>query len=531
MGPLKTVFWRSVTVASSILDGARRIGDIEAGSDLQERSVQTRTSIHVGEDWPPEAPPRRLASIAVLDVVGYSGLMDADEAGTHARWSKMCTALIKPSVATHRGQIVKSTGDGFLVEFRSVVDSVRWALSLQQMIRGKGPSVLPVRIALHIGDIIPEENDIFGSDVNIAARMQGIASPGGIVVSAAVHERVHRLVDYAAEDCGLIALKNIRLPIHAFSIFPVDQRPSLNATPRRETHQPSIAVLRPRACGDEPIDPSFIEGIVHEIVASLAGLKELFVISSSSTVGLPDAIPERVRIGEGLGVRYILAGSIARSGERLRLSSELSDLHTAEVIWSGRHEVSRDELFTTQAAIAGKIAYSLIPHLRQSELQRALRKPPADIGAYALVLQALHRFHRSAEGDFETAHELLHRAIQQDPTYSAAYAWQARWYWRALVGLTRATLRPTPRKRIALPCSPWNMTRATLLPLRSTATASHFCSTTANERLTRLTARSPAARARRLLGSSALRRSCIWAGLPRPFGARSAASCCRLLIR
>jgi hypothetical protein len=145
-------------------------------------------------------------------------------------------------------------------------------------------------------------------------------------------------------------------------------------------------------------------------------------------VSLSGTIQEQVRIGQGLGVRYVLAGSIGRSGERLRLLSELSDLHTSEVIWSGSHEVHRDQVFTAQDAIAGKIAYSLIPHLRQSELHRALRKPPADMSAYSLVLQALHRFHRSAEGDFEAAHELLHRAIQQDSTYSAAYAWQARWY-------------------------------------------------------------------------------------------------------
>jgi adenylate cyclase len=192
--------------------------------------------------------------------------------------------------------------------------------------------------------------------------------------------------------------------------------------------RPSIAVLRPRPLGNEPVDPYFIEGIVHGIVASLAGLKELFVISSSSTVALADATTDTMRIGQELGVRYILTGAIGQTGGRLRLCFELSDVLSSEVIWSGRHEIPLDDLFTTQEAVAAKIAYALIPHVRHCELQRAARKPPENIGAYLLVLQALHRFHRDREGDFEAVHTLLNEAIEQDAAYSAAYAWQARWY-------------------------------------------------------------------------------------------------------
>ncbi len=389
-----------------------------------------RSTPGAASESPPSGTERRLAAIAVLDVVGYSRLMDLDEEGTHARWMRMCADLISPKVRSHRGSIIKSTGDGFLIEFRSAVEAVSWALALQSAVSSADASAtaLPVRIAIHLADIIPERHDIFGSHVNIASRLQEFGEPGFVVVSAAVHEQVRRVLEYSVTDLGLLALKNIQRPVHAFSISPSNERPPLSAVSPRLSRQPSIAVLPPRAIGGHAVDPHLTEGIVHEIVASLASLKELFVISSGSTVGLTGETGDNARIGRRLGVRYLITGAIARAVGKLRLYAELADVETSEVIWNSRYDISDDELFAVQDAIASKVAYSLIPHLRQSEMQRALRKPPENRDAYDLVLQALHRLHRFGEGDFENAHRLLNEAIARDPRYSIAYALLARWH-------------------------------------------------------------------------------------------------------
>jgi class 3 adenylate cyclase/TolB-like protein len=392
-----------------------------------------------GVNAPDHGSSRRLAAIVVLDVVGYSRLMEADEGGTHDRWRALCQDTILPSLAASRGQVVKSTGDGFLIEFRSAVDAVRWALGLQERNTGPDPSVaIQLRIAVHIGDIIPEENDIFGSDVNIASRLQEFAEPGRIIVSAAVHDRVHSAVDYAVEELGEIPLKNIKRPVQAFSISAPGTAPARAASPRPERAVPdlhpaeareaSVAVLPLRILGGALIDPYFAEGLVHDIVESLAGVRELFVIASNSTVAIADAGADRAAIGRRFGARYLVSGIIGRAGERLRLFVELSDVESQSVLWKEHHDIQMSELFETQEAISTRIARSLVPHIRMSELQRALRKRPENMGAYDLVLQAMYKLNRFSGHDFQAARELLERAIARDPTYSAAHAWLASWH-------------------------------------------------------------------------------------------------------
>jgi class 3 adenylate cyclase/TolB-like protein len=372
---------------------------------------------------------RRLAAIVVIDAVGYSRLMEADESGTHDRWRLMCRDLILPTVSKNGGRIIKSTGDGFLIEFGSAVAAVRWALELQrEFSESSCGEMIPLRIAIHIGDIISEPDDIFGSDVNIANRLQEFARPGHTIISSAVHDRVHSALQYIAEDLGSIKLKNINRPIQAFSIRSAGHADSARQLPldplRRE---PSIAVLPLRVLGSMPIDPYFSEGIVHDVAESLAALKELFVVSSNTTAALAATTTDSPSLTHLLQTRYLVTGTVARAGERLRLQIELSDTETRNIVWKEHYDVESEELFATQDVISSKIARSLVPHLRVSELQRAMRKHPEDMAAYELVLQARHKMFRFEEKDFHAARDLLQKAIERDPRYWAAYSWLACW--------------------------------------------------------------------------------------------------------
>lgn len=395
-----------------------------------------RVSDAGNENQPAGDNARRLAAIAVIDVVSYTRLMEADEIGTHARWKTLCAKQIFPGLEKHTGQIVKSTGDGFMIEFRSVVSAVEWALELQASIAAASDeNALRLRVAVHIGDIISGEQDIFGSDVNITARLQGFAEPGRVVISSVVHDRVRSAVSYSAEDLGFLELKNINEPVRAYSIGPPrinpsDTHPVIGASDppiAPSGAEPSIAIMPLRILGGAAINPYAAEGIIHAIADSLAGLKELFVVSSSSTVALSDVAGDKAAIGRRLGARYLLTGVIGTADERFRLHVELSDLETNRTIWREHFNIEIAEIFNTQDTIATRIASSLVPHIRQSELQRALRKKPEHMGAYDLVLQALHRLFRFSLHDFEKAGELLQRAISRDPSYSVAYAWLAIW--------------------------------------------------------------------------------------------------------
>ena len=377
---------------------------------------------------------RRLAAIAFLDVVGYSKLIAADEEGTLDRWIELRTQVIEPLVVERGGRVVERLGDGLLLEFQSAVDAVAWGLGLQARLteglgsRQTGEEPLCVRIAVHLGDVITVGDHILGNGVNIAARLQEYADPGGIALSAAVHEQVRHALRYEAIDLGPLFLKNIQRPIRAFAVpglGPADaRRPA--ALP---SHRPSIAVLPLRSIGPDPVEAYFAEGLAHDVVATLAGFRELFVVSSHSSFGLPGegetAVASASRL---LGVRYVVTGTVSRRGQQLRISVELTDTETRSAVWTDRYETSAADLFVAQDAAATRVAYSLLPHLRQSELRRALRKPPGSMDAYDLVLQALHRLYRFEEADHAEARKLLLRAIERDPGYAMAYALLADWH-------------------------------------------------------------------------------------------------------
>jgi adenylate cyclase len=376
---------------------------------------------------------KRQAAIVAVDVVGYTRLMEADEAGTHALWKHVSTQLIEPGVGKRNGKIVKSTGDGFLIEFGNANDAVSWAIEIQDQVgeldqqSSSGP--MRLRIAVNVGDIIVEAHDIFGSDVNIAARLQEMAEPGGIVISAAVHKQTQSTLNYVSRDLGLLRLKNIDRPQRAFAIGnKAFASPATPAIARHEHYRPSIAVMPMRSLGGGSQDQYFAEGIVHDIAASLANLKELFVVSSNSTICFRDAMVEPSIIGRQLGVRYLVTGTLARAADRLQVRVELSNVESRTVIWTDRYEFPAADVFAVQDTIATKVANALLPHLRHTELQRALRKRPENLDAYDLLLQGTYRLYRLAEGDLQAAGHLLQQAIDRDPNYAAPYAMMAAWY-------------------------------------------------------------------------------------------------------
>jgi class 3 adenylate cyclase/TolB-like protein/Tfp pilus assembly protein PilF len=371
----------------------------------------------------PARRERRLAAVAFFDLVGYSRLVEADEEGTIARWAALRQGMIAPTVEAHRGRVVEVLGDGLLIEFHSAVDALSWALDLQR--RLAVPEASPsfaARIAIHVGDVLVEGDRIRGDGVNIAARLQEHADPGGIVLSAAVHEQVGPVLRYEAADLGPLQLKNIGRAIRAYAV-PPPGGPSTHSAPALPSRRPSIAVLPLRSLGPQPVERYFAEGLAHDVVASLSGLRELFVISSSSTLGLTaDGRDAALNAGRALGARYVVTGTVLRQGDRMRIAVEMTDTETRASVWTDRYETTAADLFAAQDAAATRIAYSLLPHLRQSELRRAQRKPPGSQDAYELVLQALHLVYRMNAAERPPARLLLLRALERDPGYAMAHA-------------------------------------------------------------------------------------------------------------
>lgn len=377
---------------------------------------------------------RRLVAVQVADVVGYTRLMEAHEEQTHERLTAIFADLVAPAIARWRGRIVKNTGDGFLAIYDSVHDAVLCALELQQSMSeaADGEPVeqrIGFRIAVNLADVIVERDDIFGGGVNVAARLQTYAEPGGVVVTGAVAEQIPGLPGVATVDLGKLHLHNMARPVRVYSLRSErTPRPLIGDAPRDAETRPSIAVLPFRKHQDAPEDAYFADGIVDDIIHALGGLKELFVISRGSTLHYGGANIDVRAIGRELGVRYVLYGSLRRVGDRLRIQTELSDAETGLLIRSDRYDGTVGELFALQERISINVLKIIAPHVRERELTRAMRKHPQNMTAYDFVLQAIDQLYRMDESSFARARGLLQQAIAHDPNYAPAYTYTAYWY-------------------------------------------------------------------------------------------------------
>ena len=334
-------------------------------------------------------PPvqRRLAAILAADVAGYSRLMGADEEGTLARLKALRAGLIDPAIAGHNGRIVKTTGDGLLVEFASVVDAMRCAIAWQTAMAERAETEIQFRIGVNLGDIIIDGDDIHGDGVNIAARLEAMAEPGGICVSHAVLTQTRGKLDFPVEDLGDQVLKNIAHPIHVFRVLAEETKmPEPAALPLPD--KPSIAVLPFQNMSGDPEQEYFADGMVEEIITALSRIRWLFVIARNSSFTYKGQAIDVKQVGRELGVRYVLEGSVRKAGRRVRITGQLIDAITGTHLWADRFDGSLEDVFDLQDRVAISVAGVIEPALQAAEMRRSAARPTTDLTAYDLYLRA-----------------------------------------------------------------------------------------------------------------------------------------------
>jgi adenylate cyclase len=394
---------------------------------------------------------RRLAAILAADVAGYSRLMGADEEGTLERLKALRRELLDPKIAEHRGRIVKTTGDGLLGEFASVVDAVRCAVAVQQAIPERNTGVaaenrIELRIGINLGDVIVEGDDLYGDGVNIAARIEALADAGGVFVSNTVHDHVRDRLPFVFEDLGEQQVKNIARPVRVYRVRATLTHPAASAPgsplsrnagegaerQRREAGEgnpalplpdkPSIAVLPFANMSGDPEQEYFADGMVEEIITALSRIRWLFVIARNSSFTYKGRAVDVKLVGRELGVRYVLEGSVRKGGNRVRITAQLIDATNGAHLWADRFDGLLEDVFELQDKVALSVAGVIEPTLRQSEIERARRKRPDSLDAYDLYLRALPDAVAAMPEDADKALALLGKAIELEPDFAAAHA-------------------------------------------------------------------------------------------------------------
>jgi TolB-like protein/class 3 adenylate cyclase len=413
---------------------------------------------------------RRLAAILAADVAGSCRLIGIDEEGALAQLKALRKTLFDPKISDHRGRIVKNTGDGALVEFGSVVDALRCAVEIQRGMAEQNIDVPQVqriefRIGIHVGDIVIEENDIFGDGVNIAVRLEGIAEPGGICISDDTYRQIRGKVDIAFEDTGSQSLKNIAEPIRVWRAriapisFPamVTNLSSETAQPLPLPDKPSIAVLPFQNMSGDPEQEYFADGMVEDIITGLSRSKSLFVIARHSTFTYKGKAVDIKQVGRELGVRYVLEGSVRKAGNRVRISGQLIDAATRAHLWGDRFDSQLDDIFDLQDRVTSSVIGAISPQLERAEIERAKRKPTESLQAYDYYLRALASLYRFTREENIEALKLTKIANGLDPEFALSYALGAYCYlerklfsWRIDAAQERVEARRLVRRAIEL---------------------------------------------------------------------------------
>jgi adenylate cyclase len=368
---------------------------------------------------------RRLVAILAADLVGYSRMMAADEAGTLAALRTVRKEVFDPAITEHGGRIVKTTGDGLLVEFPSAVDAMGCAMSVQSALAA-GEAGLRFRIGINVGDVVIEGGDILGDGVNIAARLETLAEPGGIAVSGAVREHVVGRIETRFRDGGRRDLKNIDRPIQVWLWEPAgtSSHPTAartDAAPRLPD-KPSIAVLPFDNMSGDPEQEYFADGVVESITAALSRIRSFFVIARNSAFTYKGR-PMNIRdIGRELGVAYVLEGSVQRSGNRVRITVQLIETAGGAHIWAEKYDGALEDIFDLQDRITEQVAGAIQPSIRLAEVARTGRKPPQDLNAYDYAMRAMRHVWMLDEREATRALELLQKALVADPDYPMALA-------------------------------------------------------------------------------------------------------------
>jgi len=361
---------------------------------------------------------------------GYSRLIGADEEGTLARLKARRAEVIDPRIAAHRSRLVKTTGDGLLVEFGSVVDALRCAVEVQREMALRNAGVPPenrieFRIGIHRGDIVVEDGDIFGDGVNVAARLEGLAEPGGICVSSRVQEDAAGRLDLAFKDMGEQALKNIARPVRAYRIVGIaDAAATQPSAGPALPDKPSIAVLPFANLSGDPEQEYFVDGMVEEIITALSRIRWFFVLARNSSFSYKGQSPDVKRVGRELGVRYLIEGSVRKTGGRVRITAQLIDAHSGVHLWADRFDGSLEDVFDLQDKVASSVAGIIEPALQAAETVRSAGRPTDDLTAYDLYLRGYAMYFSSARQVPEVL-RLMEQAIERDSHYGPALAWAA----------------------------------------------------------------------------------------------------------
>jgi len=380
-----------------------------------------------------EHAERRLAAILAADVVGYSRLMGIDEAATLAALKASRKELVDTSIAEHKGRIVKLTGDGMLVEFTSVVNAVACAVEIQQGMCGRNAGVpedrrIEFRIGVNLGDVVVEDGDIFGDGVNVAARLEGIAEPGGICISATAREHVGNRLDVAFEDAGEQHLKNIERPIRVFRVKPA-AAPSSAPHPERIGQKPSIAVLPFSNMSGDPEQEYFADGMTEDLITDLSKVSGLSVIARNSVFAYKGKSADIREVSRHFGVATVLEGSVRKAGQRVRINAQLIDGKDGTHLWADRYDRDLTDIFALQDDITKTIVDQLKVRLLPAE-RRAIEAPPTlSIDAYNHYLQGRHFYHLHSTPHARLAQRLFHKAVELDPRYARAYAGLADCAW------------------------------------------------------------------------------------------------------
>jgi len=381
-----------------------------------------------------ERVERRLAAVLAADVAEYSRLMGIDEEGTLACLKAVRKARVDPTIAKHRGRIVKTTGDGML-EFASAVDAVRGAVEIQRSMAEQNASIpldqrIEFRVGIHVGDIIIDDGDIFGDGVNVAARLESIADAGGVCISNDAYRQVRGKVEIVCDDMGPQPLKNIAEPMQAWRLridaksqaLPLPKPSIETAQPLALPDKPSIAVLPFTNMSGDPEQEYFADGIVEDIITALSRFKPLFVIARNSSFTYKNKAIDIKQVGRELGVRYVLEGSVRKAGERVRITGQLIDTATGAHLWADKIDGALDDVFDLQDKVTLKVVGAIAPSVERAEIERTRQKPLVNQSAYDWYLRGIEQ-HNLHEREAQTkALEMFRRAIEADPSFAAAHA-------------------------------------------------------------------------------------------------------------
>jgi adenylate cyclase len=385
---------------------------------------------------------RRLAAIVAADVAGYSRLMGLDEVGT-ARTLREHRKVTDALVAKHGGRLVKTTGDGVLLEFPSVVDAVECAAAVQEVMAQRNEGVtadrqMLFRIGINLGDILIEGDDILGDGVNIAARLEGIAEPGGVCISASAYDHVRGKVAIDFSDLGEQRLKNIDRPVRAYATKPLAHTQTVAALPEPQKplplpDKPSIAVLPFQNMSGDPEQEYFADGVVEDIITALSRFKSLFVIARNSSFTYKGKAVDIKQVGQELGVRYVLEGSVRKSAGKVRINGQLIDSATGAHVWADRFDGELKEVFELQDQITTSV---VVTNVQVAEIERANRKPATSLDAYDCYWKGLAEYWKISKSGSDAALAYFLKAIDFDQNFAAAYGfaaavyavrWQNRW--------------------------------------------------------------------------------------------------------